>query len=122
VSFLSGIVYKHFHPENVDFDCDPLQDKALSSTNPFDSNQAVATILFYNRLKAWKQHFPGFSVRFRKRYGFLAYPATGGFGGKTLLPYWAIRWLQKKERILAPFARLFAFRALIVLEKNGAML
>lgn len=120
ISIASSFIYKYFHPEPVDMNCDPFEDRVpLSSKEPFDSNQAVATVLFNKRLQTWKNRFSGLSVIFQKRYGFFAYPATGGFGGKTLLPYRVIRWIQRNEKYLTFFSRLLAFRLLIVIEKNA---
>ena len=119
VSLVSRIVYNYFHPEPVNINCNPFQKSvALSSNKPFDSNQAIATLIFYKYIQSWKQHFPQFSLLLRKRYGFLAYPATGGFGGKTLLPFSIISWIQKNEKLLNKFSGLLAFRLLVVLEKD----
>lgn len=120
ISPVSRFVYNTFHPEPTNSHCDPFEESIpLSSNEPFDSNQAVATVLFYKKFQSWKKHFPGFSILMRKRYAFVAYPATGGFGGRTLLPHKLVKWIQRKEKFLMPLSGLLAFRLLIVMEKNA---
>ena len=122
VSPLSTFVYKHFHPEPVDIDCDPFQPEVpLSSTEPFDANQAIGTLLFYRQLEKWQEQFSKFEVIFRKRFAFIAYPATGGFGFRSLLPGKVISWIQDREKLLSPLSPVLAFRLLVVLEKKYSM-
>jgi SAM-dependent methyltransferase len=118
ISFLSNWVYRNFHPEPVIMDCDPLSETSpLSSDRPFDSNQAIATILFYKQLEKWKAAFPGYRILYRHRFAQLAYPATGGFGGNQLIPDGVIRLLEKLENHLTIMSKLMAFRTMIVIEK-----
>ena len=119
ISTLSRFVYDRFHPESVCMNSNPLQIKLpLSSDRPFDSNQAVATLIFYRQLQAWQERFPEFSIIKRDRFAFFAYPATGGFNGKKLLPNKIICVLHMIEGLFAPFAGLLAFRTFVVLQKN----
>jgi len=119
ISFLSGWVYRRFHPEPVIMDCDPLSmNSPLSSNKPFDSNQAIATVLFYKKMERWRNTFPEFTILHRRRFALLAYPATGGFGGVQVLPDSAIHLLGRLEKLLFPISPLFAFRTIIVMEKK----
>ena len=59
--------------------CNPLDSGMLKSSNrPFDSNQAILTLIFFRFLKQWKERFPEFAVKTRKKLASIAYPATGG--------------------------------------------
>ena len=119
VSPVSLVVYKFFHPEPVLMCCNPFDFEGIKkSTKPFDSNQAVPTLIFFKFLRRWKEMFPEFEIKMRKRIGFFAYPATGGFGGRQLLPAKMIDWVNRMENICKPLDSLFAFRTMIVVEKE----
>jgi len=118
LSPVSRAVFAAFHPEPFSMNCDPFQTEIpLSADRPFDANQAVATILFFKQLRAWQKRFPAFKLIRRKRLALFAYPATGGFSGKKLLPDKVIGALRTTEGLFAPLARWLAFRALVVIEK-----
>jgi len=118
ISPASYPVYRWLHPENADLDCDPLGEGGVCSDRPFDSNQAVATVLFFRKPERFSQEFPEFSVIRRQRLALLSYPLTGGFGGRALLPDAAIRWLARVESRVPLLAPLLAFRTFVVLEKH----
>ncbi len=119
VSPASSVVYRFFHPEHVSFDCDPYNEhKSLCSDTPFDSNQAVATIMFFRERQKWASMFPGLTVIKRRRPALFAYPLTGGFGGRSYLPEPCILLLAWAERYLRFLAPVFAFRTFIVLAKQ----
>jgi SAM-dependent methyltransferase len=118
ISPLSRYVYDHFHREPVRMDCDPLETGVpLSSDDPFDSNQAVATLIFFKRRADWDKRFKGFKIIKRRRFAFFAYPATGGYSGKRVLPEKVIEMLHRLESVFRPFAGLLAFRVFMVLQK-----
>ena len=119
LSPVSRIAFTAFHSEPFDMGCNPLQSTIpLSEDFAFDANQAVATILFFKRLKEWEATCPGFRLIERKRFALLAYPATGGFSMRQLLPDRVIGMIQKWEGLLAPLAPLLAFLVLVVVEKR----
>ena len=119
ISPVSFLVYNYLHPEPVDTACDPFNTEILlSSLTPFDSNQAVSTILFFREKERILALFPAFKMVERQRLALLSYPFSGGFGKKALLPDGLIRWLTEKERYLSVLSSLLAFRALVVLEKE----
>ncbi len=118
ISFLSYFIYHYFHPEKVDSSVDPLGDKRISSNKPFDSNQSVATLIFFKKLDRFRKLFPQYTIIIKKRLAFLAYPLSGGFSGRQLLPDRLISCVSNSEpafKLLAPF---MAFRTLVVLEKH----
>ncbi len=117
ISPLSWPVYRFLHPENVDMGCDPLGEDMLSSDTPFDSNQAIASLLFWRKLKHFVRAFPLLHVVKRERLALVAYPLSGGFGSPALLPQKAICTLARLEAKMSFLAPLMAFRTFIVLQK-----
>lgn len=121
---LSWLFYNYIHEEPVDMSVDPLEepDQATPFRDPFDSNQAIPTLLFkklehrqrlITKVRALK------TLR-HERLSLFAYPLTGGFGYWSLIPGGAVQPLIRLEEKLMPFLGLFmAFRLLIVLEKRS---
>lgn len=117
LSVFSYPVYRWLHREGASFTCDPFGESPMCSDAPFDSNQAVATMLFFRHKKQFAKAFPSLRVIRRQRLALLAYPLSGGFGGKALFPYAVLRWLSNLESYFSVLAPLCAFRTLVVLEK-----
>ncbi len=117
ISPLSWWVYNFLHPEPVDFQQDPLALVPPSpNRQPFDANQAFATILFERRLADFKRKYPQLKPRYYRRLSFFAYPLSGGFDKPSLLPLMLLKSLLALEEFLAFLSPLLAFRTLIVLE------
>ncbi len=116
VSWLSWPVYRFLHPEPVDFTQDPLQPRAPQA-EPFDANQAVATMLFESRYESFRRCYPQLAKTVHRRLAFFAYPLSGGFEHPSLLPLALVRPLLAFERMLGFLDRILAFRILVVLEK-----
>ena len=87
--------------------------------DPFDSNQAIPTLLFGRRARARSpRRFPRCGPRASSYLAGPSYPASGGFSRGALLPWPAWSLLHRLEsRLPGPVARLLAFRMLIVLER-----
>ena len=116
---VSGVFYHHFHPEPVDMTADPLVDGVISpDKDPFDSNQAIPTLLTGRYREALSRAVPDLVLESTDRFSFFAYPLSGGFRpwsaipaslvGPALQAEWAIR------HILGPLA---AFRLLAIYRK-----
>jgi SAM-dependent methyltransferase len=123
ISALSYPVYKFLHEEPVDMSVDPLAlapaPGAVAEKDPFDSNQAIPTVLFGRRRAAFQQAFPALKVVAIQRLAGPSYPASGGFSRSALLP--AALWtaLYGLERHLPePLFRLIGFRLLVVIERK----
>jgi SAM-dependent methyltransferase len=115
---LSRLVFGLFHTENLDLDCDPLdEDKALCGEDAFDSNQAAATVMFWRRANDFGRFFSGLKIVKRRRLSMLSYPLSGGFSGRAFLPAGLIGALDAVEGKCAFLAPALAFRTLVVLEK-----
>ena len=103
---ISGIIYKYFHPEPVDMSVDPFQADGLQSgSDPFDSNQALPTLMFGTPKRAAKFEatYPSLQIIENKYFGFATYPMTGGFRGWCFMPSFAVGMLLALERTLEPF-------------------
>lgn len=117
ISPLSWWVYNFLHPEPVNFKQDPLALVPPSSNRqPFDANQAFATILFERRLADFKRKYPQLKLRHYRRLSFFAYPLSGGFDKPSLLPLMLLKYLLALEDFLSFLSPFLAFRVLIVLE------
>lgn len=119
-SALSKYAYRYFHDEGADWTVDPERPEGQSSTEPFDANNAVPTLLFWRYRSLLADWVPGMELAVRRRLAWLAYPLSGGFTGRSLVsrPLWrpALKLDRALEKPMAPVA---AFRCLVVLERRG---
>jgi SAM-dependent methyltransferase len=119
---LSYPVYKFLHEEPVRMFDDPLAP-AADARDPFDSNQAIPTLLFARRRPhdAFAREFPALAVRSVERLAGPSYVASGGFSRAPLLPLAAWSALHAFEaRLPEPLFRLLGFRMLVVIERTPA--
>jgi SAM-dependent methyltransferase len=119
ISWASWPIYHYLHPEPVEFTHDPLITVPQAGRRPFDSNQAIATMLFERDIARFQIRYPELILRHRMRVAFFAYPLSGGFDHPSLLPAWAVLPMVKVERCLSWLGRWLAFRIMIVLERTG---
>lgn len=117
---ISSIFYRLMHPEPVDMSANPLTDGPITpGRDPFDSNQAIPTLLVGRFRGALQQAVPGLDLISVDWFSFLAYPLSGGFQPWSALPtaianlLLAFEW--KSRRVIG---RLAAFRMLVVYEKQ----
>lgn len=119
VTIASWPVYRFLHPEPVYLDVDPLRfGDPKKDKDPFDSNQAIPTLLFRRRAKAMTQAFPELRLRDFQYSGLWAYPLSGGFRKWSLIPASMVRpvmWLE--DRVAGVLGPVLAFRLLAVVEK-----
>jgi SAM-dependent methyltransferase len=122
ISPASYPVYKFLHEEPVEMFVDPLAPAGpggvADGRDPFDSNQAIPTVLFGRARAVFDREFPMFRVRGVERLAGLSYPASGGFSRGPLLPQvlWnALHGLEAK--LPEAVFRLLGFRMLVTLEK-----
>lgn len=115
----SYIFYKYLHPEPVRYVADPLAG-AAGSRDPFDSNQAIPTLLFGRAHAAFRQAFPTLALIERRYISLLAYPLSGGFRRWSLVPGTLTSPILALERVIeGVLGPLLAFRLMVVLEKRG---
>lgn len=121
---LGGLVYRLFHHERVDTRVDPLVDGPITpGRDPYDSNQAIPTLLTGRYRAALAEKVPGLALTALERFSFAAYLLSGGFRSWSLLPKFAAGPLLRLEwslrRVLGPLA---ALRLIAVYEKRAAPL
>jgi len=118
ISPVSAIVYRFFHPEGMKWGQEPFRAAGGSDKKPFDSNQAVPTLIFEKYRDEFKRRYPDLEILRRDRTDFLMYPLSGGFHHPSLCPPLLWSSLEYGERLLRPLSRFLAFRLFVVLEKN----
>jgi SAM-dependent methyltransferase len=116
---ISYIFYKYFHPESIDLSSNPLAQDALSSDSPYDSNQAIPTLLMTRYKKDFLHFYPRFTIRKIEWLSFFAYPLSGGIRSWSLInEFWAAKIIKIENLFPSRLARLLAFRMLIVIERR----
>ncbi|MGD9129919.1 MAG: class I SAM-dependent methyltransferase [Candidatus Woesebacteria bacterium] len=128
-SLISLIIYRLTHPEPFIFDRDYFKQATIikknnktiqkKSKDPWEANQAIPYLLFFKQKKDFLKKFGNdFKIIKRQRLATLAYPLSGGFERKPLLPAKIFPYLMKIEDKLTFLRPLLAFRCYIVLEKK----
>ena len=117
---ISGLFYRLMHPEPVDMSASPLTDGAITpGRDPFDSNQAIPTLLIGRFRDALKRAVPGLDLINVDLFSFLAYPLSGGFRPWSALQVAIAEYLIEIDwRMRRVFGRVAAFRMLVVYEKQ----
>jgi SAM-dependent methyltransferase len=120
VTPVSWLAFKLGHPEPVELRADPLGDGRPSpSKHPFESNQAIPTLLIGRHRRRLEQEFPRLRVIRRDRLSLFAYPLSGGFRPWCLLPAPLIEPVLRADHRLAPaLGPLMGFRLLLVIGKR----
>lgn len=119
VSPLSYPVYRFVHEERCDRSVDPFAEAAGTGDDPFEGNQAIPSLLLGRRREELEARFPELRVAGVQRFAGLAYPASGGFGRRTLLPMRLWRaLLTLEDRLPEAVFRAIGFRMLAVLERR----
>ena len=114
---LSLVIYKLFHPEPFIFKDDVFSRKSDKKL-PWESNQAIAYLLFFKQVDRFKRLFQNkFKLVKREKFSLLLYPLSGGFENKQLIPDWLLSFFRMIEKSLFPFRNLLAFRCYLVLQK-----
>ena len=118
---LSGMFYRMFHREPVDMSAEPLNAGTISTDkNPYDSNQAIPTLLVGRYREALAKLVPELKLVELEWFSFLAYPLSGGFQSWSLLPNAIADLLLAAEwRIHKSIGRAAAFRLLAAYEKSS---
>jgi SAM-dependent methyltransferase len=119
---VSTRAFQRFHHERTDLGVEPFGEDASIAAEPLASNQARATLAFFRHAGELADRWPVLRVVERRRLAMLAYPLSGGFTGRQLVPVRVGRALARIERRLGVLAPLLAFRCLVVLERTAAPL
>ena len=97
---------------------DPLAAPSPRNTerDPFDSNQAIPSLIFGRYRAEFRRRFPEFSVVYKRHLSLFAYPLSGGFQRWSLVSERAAGFLLKVEdRIERSVGPLMGFRLLVAL-------
>lgn len=120
---LSWLFYTFLRHEPVDMSGNPMEKQNYGSgDDPFESNQAIPTLLFRHQEHriALNEAVPSLRVMDRQWLSLFAYPLTGGFKRWTLLPERLVApLLRLEDKILPGLGALMGFRLFIVLEKRA---
>ena len=119
---VSKLLYKMGHEEPVEMGWNMNDScKVDVDKDPYDSNQAIPTILFKRDPQLFLTMVKGFKINSSDWLSLFAYPLSGGFKSWSLLPYkWVYPMLKIEEKLLPILGRLMAFRLMVVLEKDGS--
>jgi SAM-dependent methyltransferase len=120
ITFGSTLFYRCFHQEPVRMSIDPLiEGTPNADRNPYDSNQAIPTLLVGREQARLAKLIPTLSLIETDWFSLIVYPLSGGFKSWALLSDRVGRHLLSLEKKLEPlFWHIFAFMILIVLEKR----
>lgn len=117
VSILSKIVRGRFHHEEQDLHRDVIYG---ADKKPEEANLAIPTRLFVLNRDDFSERFPQFSILKTKFTDILAYPLTGGFTHRAMLPGPIVRVIHIVEPCFGFLARWLGFKMLIVLERQAS--
>ena len=120
---ISYPIYKFFHEEPLALRVDPLAgfdpQAADDARDPFDSNQAIPTLLFGRRRRLFAEAFPSLAVVRVTHLSGPSYPVSGGFSRRPFLPQAIWTALHRLEaRLPEAIFWVIGFRMLIVIEKR----
>ena len=120
ISPISKIFYKMFHNEPVEMDWEPkINCIPDCNKDPYDSNQAIPTLLFFKYNKMFDELNISFKIVKKNWVSLFAYPLSGGFKSWSLIPSFLVKPVLKFEDFLLPIlGPLMAFRLIVILEKN----
>jgi len=120
ITWGSSLFYRLFHHEPVRTSADVLGDgKPDPRRDPYDSNQAVPTLLATRERERFHRVFPALRIASVQWFSLAAYPLSGGFKSWSLIGEGAARRMLRIERALEPLlGHLAGFRMLLIIEKN----
>jgi SAM-dependent methyltransferase len=121
MSRLSTPVYRLLHHEPVIMSADPFAESAVqSSDDPWDSNQAVPTLMFGSAgaRESVERAVPALKVVSVRWLSLLAYPLSGGFNRWCLLPSVLVGPMLRGEDLALPrVGPWLGFRLFVVAER-----
>jgi hypothetical protein len=120
----ANVIYRLTHHEPLDNRWDLF---GLDGTPPDPdphhtfANIAIPEMLFWRERRRTLAAVPQLRLLTARKFGFLLYPLTGGFGYRCFVPHTGLRTCLKIEDVLLrPFASwLTGMRMLVVLEKSA---
>jgi SAM-dependent methyltransferase len=116
---VSTRAFERFHHERTDLTAEPFEDDVSIAAEPLASNQARATLAFFRHDGELARRWPELVLVERRRLAMLAYPLSGGFTGRKLVPDGIGKAVARIEGALGFLAPMLAFRCLVVLERQA---
>jgi SAM-dependent methyltransferase len=114
--------YRWLHQEPADLGADPFAENSVAGArDPFDSNQAIPTLLFdrADNVRMLARRVPQLELRSVDWLSLLAYPLSGGFQRWCLVPRRLVpRLIGWEDRMPHGVRALCGFRLMIVLERR----
>jgi SAM-dependent methyltransferase len=119
ITWASTLFYRLLHHEPVRSRADVLVDGTpRPDRDPYESNQAIPTILATRERERFHRLLPGFRMTRGDWFSFAAYPLSGGFQSWSLLtPALARRLLAVERKVESALGRFMGFRMMLVVEK-----
>jgi SAM-dependent methyltransferase len=119
ITWGSSLFYRLLHHEPVRTSAEVLGDgNPDPRRNPYDSNQAIPTLLATRDRDRFHRLFPTLRITSMQWFSFAAYPLSGGFQPWSLIGEGVARRMLRIERALEPIlGRLAGFRMLLLIEK-----
>lgn len=112
----AALMYRLFHPEPFSR---RQKDWFEDRTDRWDSNQALAWIVFVRDRHQFSRSFPELSVLGIKPFGEVGYLLSGGVFGRTKVPSMSLTKIDNFLEKLGSWWNPMRFFALIVIEKEG---
>ncbi len=113
VSWFSRKIRARYHDEAQDLERDVIYDE---NKKPEEANLAIPTRLFIRNRQELPSRFPMLRILDVKCTDMLAYPLTGGFRRRVLLPEPVLRMIDSVEPWFAFLSPWLGFKMLVVLE------
>ena len=119
ITWGSTLFYRILHHEPVRTSADALMDGSPDPRrDPYDSNQAIPTILATRDRDRFHQLFPDLRIARVDWFSLAAYPLGGGFKPWSLVGERVASRILRIERAIEPvLGRFTAFRMLLIVEK-----
>jgi SAM-dependent methyltransferase len=123
ITWGSFLFYRFLHQEPVIMSADPLvAGSPQPDRDPYASNQAIPTLLATRDAKRLAAEIPGLRLTEVQWFSFAVYPLSGGFKRWSLVSPKIAEFGLRLERRLEPLlGRIFGFRLLLTIEKDGAV-
>jgi SAM-dependent methyltransferase len=120
ITWGSSLFYRLLHHEPVRTSADVLIDgRPDPRRDPYDSNQAIPTLLATRDRDRFHRLFPGLRIAAVQWFSLAAYPLSGGFKPWSLIGQGMARHMLRLERAVEPaLGRFAAFRMMLVVEKQ----
>ncbi len=123
MSSLSRVFYDRFHHESVDMTADAFaEDHVQSGSDPWDSNQAIPTLMFIGTAgqRRLSVAVPNLRLVSATWLSLWAYPLSGGFKSWCVMPNWLVKpVLSLESRLLGSLGHRLGFRLLVVMERTA---